>query len=179
MMTFLIVVVTLTVVATPLAMSLRKRASRVRGEADLMDQLRPLDLVAFRNLVDPQEEEYLRENLAPADFRRVQRARLTAAAAYVRQAAHNAGVLLRLGEAARDSSNTAIAQAGVALSEQALQLRMAAVMALLRIGAAWAWPGASLALPQVADTHQRAFVTVARLGRLQRPMRAAAFSSLM
>ena len=151
MMTLVLVLAAVTAVAVPLGLSFRKRAGRVRGEADLMEQLRPLDLAAFRNLVDPQEEDYLRENLGPADFRRVQRARLSAAAAYVRQAAHNAGLLLRLGEAARDSSNAAVAQAGVALSEQALQLRMAAVMALLHIGAAWMWPGASLALPQVAE----------------------------
>ena len=41
-------------------------------------EIRPVDLEAFRNLMDTEEEKYLRERLPPAQFRAVQRKRLVA-----------------------------------------------------------------------------------------------------
>lgn len=164
-----------TVLAVPaIGVSLRGRALKVRSAADLAGRVRPLDLAAFRNLTDPREAEYLQENLPGADFRRVQRARLVATAAYVRQAASNAAVLLRLGEAARDSRVPAVAEAGRLLSEQALQLRITSLSALARIGAAWVWPGLAISVPGVEESYQRVTSTVTLLGRLQQPARPSA-----
>ena len=41
------------------------RNSALRGLDDLAGSTRPLDLEAFRNLVDPGEEDYLHSNLSP------------------------------------------------------------------------------------------------------------------
>lgn len=65
--------------------------------------IRAVDVEAFRNLVDPDEEEFLRTNLPPAEFRRIQRERLRAAVEYVSCAAQNAAILLRVADAGRRS----------------------------------------------------------------------------
>ena len=67
---------------------------------DLAGKTRPVDLEAFRNLVDPGEEDFLHSNLLPRQFRTVQRERMRAALEYVQNASHNAAFLLRMGEAA-------------------------------------------------------------------------------
>ena len=80
--------------------------------ADHKIQIRPVDVRAFRNLIDPAEEDYLRRNLPRAEFAAVHRARLRAAIIYIASASHNAAVLMRIGEAARRSPEHAIVQAG-------------------------------------------------------------------
>ncbi|MGA2347943.1 MAG: hypothetical protein ABSF93_18170 [Candidatus Sulfotelmatobacter sp.] len=66
------------------AVGLVSRALRPASKADLEAQLEPIDVAAFRNLIDPAEDEYLRRHLSAAQFRKTQRARLRARAAYVR-----------------------------------------------------------------------------------------------
>ncbi len=167
------------VVLTPtVVLSLRGTPGRVRTASDLMGRMQALDLAAFRNLMDVQEEAYLRRSLPPGDYRQVQRARLMAASAYLRRAAANAAVLLRLGEATRDSSDAAIALAGRTLSEHALQLRIQSLMALVQIHVAWAWPGASLELAGVTEGYEQVAGSAMRLGRLQEPARASAVLSV-
>ena len=48
----------------------------IRGPQELGGLTEPVDLAAFRNLVDPAEEAYLREHLPPPAFREVERARM-------------------------------------------------------------------------------------------------------
>jgi hypothetical protein len=67
--------------------------------AELAGQTRPVDIEAFRNIIDPSEEDFLRANLPASELRAVQRQRLLAAAEYVGNVAHNAALLLRLGQA--------------------------------------------------------------------------------
>ncbi len=51
---------------------------------DLAGRTRPVDLEAFRNLLDPREEDFLRASLLPREFRVIQRERMRAAVDYVR-----------------------------------------------------------------------------------------------
>src|SRR6478736_6408117 len=67
-------------------------------------ELQPIDVDAFRNLIDESEEAYLREKLPPLEFRRVHRERMLAAVDYVRGAYRNAGILVQIAQAARESS---------------------------------------------------------------------------
>ncbi len=90
------------------------RNSSVNGVEDLAGRTRPVDLEAFRNLVDASEEDFLRASLSRREFRAVQRERTRAAVEYIRNSAHNAACLLRLGEAASRSGDPRIAEAGPA-----------------------------------------------------------------
>ena len=80
-------------------------------------EILPVDLAAFRNLMDPCEEEYLRQSLSPATFRAVQRRRLLAAVDYITCVKNNASALLTIGETARLSSDPQVAVAGQQLVE--------------------------------------------------------------
>ena len=80
---------------------------------ELASQLRPIDVDAFRNLIDEREEKFLRERLPTWEFRRIQRRRNLAAVEYIWCAAQNAAILIRLGEAARQNPDPAIAAAAI------------------------------------------------------------------
>lgn len=145
----------------------RGRAHAVRQIEDVSAAVRPVDLAAFRNLMDPREEEYLRALLPPRSFRRVHRLRMAAAADYVRGAASNAAVLIRLGEAARSSPDPQIAEAAGKLVNDALRLRMLAVVAVLRITTSKLVPSVGLFRVPVGEQYEQLVGQFAVLGRLQ------------
>ena len=111
-----------------------------RGEAANAGQLTPVDLEAFENLTDPEEEEFLRVNLPPAEFRGVQRARLRAAKLYVAALSENAGILVSVGQSARSHSDPEIAAAGLGIVQRAIRLKVWCMLSLLRLNAAIVFP---------------------------------------
>ncbi len=133
----------------------------------LREQIRPLDIEAFRNLIDYREEEFLRANLEPADFRLVQRERLLAAAEYIRWASRNAAILHSFGEAARRSENPSVAAAGNKLANSAIQFRLNALRAIVIIYAATVIPGAGIRGIRIAEGYDRMTSLVVLLGCLQ------------
>jgi len=148
----------------PIGIRLAKRSA----VAPRIEQLRPVDLRAFQNLMDPDEEEYLRSNLAPADFRRVQRERLRAAVEYVKGAAFNAGVLMHFAEAARRSSDPVTAQAAVKLTENAIRLRSYAFQVIPKLYLGIVFPGRRISPARVAESYEQMARQVVLLG-LQYP----------
>jgi len=148
----------------PIGLRLGKR----RVVAPRVEQLRPVDLGAFRNLMDPEEEEYLRLKLDPAEFRRIQRERLQAAVEYVKCAAFNAGVIMQFAEAARHSSDPSTAQAAVRLIENAIRLRTYAFQAIPRLYLGILFPGRRISPAQVAESYEQMTRQVVVLG-LQYP----------
>lgn len=87
---------------------------------ELAAQLRPVDINAFRNLVAVSEQQYLRDHLPPREFRAIHRQRMLAATGYIRCAAQNAAILIRLGEAARQNSDPAVVATAEKLLENAV-----------------------------------------------------------
>jgi hypothetical protein len=142
-------------------------------------EIEPLDVEAFRNLIDPAEEQYLRGRLQAGEFRRVQRTRLRAAALYIRAASRNAAILVRVAEAGLASPDPHSAQAARQLLEDALLLRRNAVFALLRIYTALGWPTAvPVAGAPVLDGYRRLDQAAMLLGRLQNPAATVRVSTL-
>ena len=82
----------------------------------LARKIEPIDIEAFRNLVDPTENEYLQRRLSPAEFRKVQRERFRAATAYIRVAGRNATVLVAIGQSALTSPDGATVEAATDMS---------------------------------------------------------------
>jgi hypothetical protein len=152
MMTLALVLISL--MALVLMYAVRGKTSPVAEWDDLIGHTRPVDIDAFRNLIDPAEEDFLRRNLPTGEFRVIQRERLRAAVEYVSCAAHNAAVLVRLGEAARASSDPKIAQAGRQLLDSALRLRLYALLSMIRLYLGIAFPGAHLSAGSLADNYQ-------------------------
>jgi hypothetical protein len=138
-------------------------------EATLASRLQSVDLDAFRNLIDPDEEEFLRSNLPPAEFRPIRRQRLRAAVDYVAGVSQNAAVLLQLGLAARLSADPRVADAGRQLVDDAVRLRLYSLVAVAKLYTRIVVPGNVLEPAGLVDGYQSMSHRAALLGRLQNP----------
>jgi hypothetical protein len=145
------------------------RSLQLSAGSSLSRKIEPIDVEAFRNLVSPAENDYLRRRLPTAEFRRVQRERLRATATYIRVAGRNAAVLVAVGQAALAADDAATVEAARQLVDNALLLRRNATLALLRIYVALAWPHSGLAGAPVLHGYERLSGSAMRLGRLQNP----------
>lgn len=136
-------------------------------EAELSRRIQLVDLEAFQNLIDPQEENFLRAELPPAKFRSIQRERLRAAIDYLGGVSHNAALLLQLGQAARRSSDSRVAEAGQSLVDSALRLRLYSLLAVCKLVLRIVFPGATVQPAGIVDRYQQMTDGAALLGRLQ------------
>jgi hypothetical protein len=169
-MSLAIILVIAAVLALGVILSLAvSRSLQPRGGAGLAATIHPIDIEAFRNLINPAEDEYLRHRLPPAQFRLVRRERLRAMAAYVHLAGKNAAVLVRVGEAALDGGDPRIAVAALQLVNEALLLRRNTSVTLARIYLALVWPNSGFAAVRVVDRYEHLSGAAMLLGRLQNP----------
>jgi hypothetical protein len=127
--TVVLILISILTLAFFLFLAVRGRGATVNDIAELHGKTQPVDLHAFRNLTSPVEEQFLREQLSSREFRWIQRQRLLAAIAYLDCVSHNSAVFLRLGEAARRSPNPQVSDAGLLLFNDALRVRLYALLA--------------------------------------------------
>ena len=106
---------------------------------------------------------------APWQFRSLQRQRLHAALEYVRRTAYNGALLLRVGEAASRDTNPEVAAAARTLMNDALRLRMNAMLATVVLYGRIVMPGARISVGRVTDRYENATQGLVRLARLQDP----------
>ncbi len=154
------------------------RNLQVKGSAGAIATIRPIDIEAFRNLIDPAEDNYLRRRLPSAQFRKVRRERLRAMAAYIDVASSNAAVLVRVGETALASGDPQVAGAARQLVNDALLLRRNTGIALARIYLALAWPYSGFEAVRVVERYERLSGAAMLLGRLQNPAVPVRLSAL-
>ncbi len=150
--------------------ALRGRARPIGLEkADLekaVQTFRSLDIEAFRNLVDSDEEAFLRNNLPPNKFRKIKRQRAWAALLYAREAGKAATALAQVGQAAQRSSDPNIAASGVKLAENAFQLRLHTIGASFRLLTEIVLPDLETrSHPPLVDQYARTEQTLFGLGR--------------
>jgi hypothetical protein len=152
---------------------------QAKRSTDLAVSIRPLDIEAFRNLISPEDDEYLRRRLPANCFRGVRRVRLRAMAAYVQVAASNASILVRVGESALASGDARVAEAAQQLVNDALLLRRNCSVALARIYMALAWPYSGFAAVRVVDRYEQLSGAAMLLGRLQNPAVPVRLSAML
>ena len=128
-----------------------------------------LDIAAFRNLVDPAEEEFLRANLTRQLFRKIQRQRLRAAVEYVQCAAGQARVLVRLADATRDERTGDLPHISEELVAAAIRLRALSLLVLLSLYVRIVFPGLRMPLIEMPAMYEH----VVGLGQLAGVKRAA------
>ncbi len=97
--------------------AVRGQRVALQAPADLERFAAPVDLAAFQALLDPANEAFLREHLTAGEVRAFQRQRARVAAGYVQRVARNAAVLTTLAE----------------LADRAVQLRLLALLAYVRL----------------------------------------------
>jgi hypothetical protein len=152
----LVLVAVLLVVILPLCLWAARASTHSREVmANPAQHLRRVDIEAFRNLIDPAEENFLRSRLPAVDFRRVQRARLGAAVEYISAASQNAAILLRLAEPARRNPDPVVAQSAEKLVEEATKLRLYAFRAMPRLYFAMLFPGRAASPLRVAESYEQ------------------------
>jgi hypothetical protein len=157
----------------------RRERILVRNLEDLAGQTQPVDFAAFSNLLDASQEQFLKQRLSSSDYRRIRRARLLATLEYVKRLAHNAQVLMRLGEAARSSSDPQVATAAQALVNNALRMRLLAMSAIVKLyGELWV-PQFSTQMEPVADRYRQLTDAAGLLARLQQPAFAGRVAALL
>jgi hypothetical protein len=179
-MNLAIILVTAAVLALGVILRLAvTRSLQGRGSAASAATLRPIDLEAFRNLINPAEDDYLRRRLRPAQFRVVRRERLRAMSAYVQLAGRNAALLVSVGEAALAGGDPRVAGAAQQLVNDALLLRRNTTVALARIYLALAWPNSGFAAVRVVDRYEQLSGAAMLLGRLQNPAVPVRLSALL
>lgn len=168
-MIFAIILVIAAALALASILSITVSRSLLAPNPGSAEPIQPVDIEAFRNLIDPAEDEYLRRRLPPPELRSVRRLRLRAMAAYVVVATRNATVLIRIGQAALAANDPHTAEAARQLVDQALLLRRNATFALLKIYAAWAWPTSSALVSPILRGYEQMSGSAMLLGRLQNP----------
>jgi hypothetical protein len=168
-MTTFILITILAITALAVLLRAVRQRNRAVGAA-VAEQVQPLDIEAFRNLVDREEAEYLRRRLPSGKFRAVQRQRLLVAVDYVSCVGRNAAILLMLGENARQSPDQRIAEAGQRIVDSAIRLRGYALLARTQLYLAVLFPGLSVTSGRLPDLYQEASGSFSRLARLQDPV---------
>ncbi|MGA3195806.1 MAG: hypothetical protein ABSD39_12460 [Terriglobales bacterium] len=134
-----------------------------RGEAAPAGELIPVDLEAFQNLTDPEEEQFLRTSLSPPEFRSVQRIRIRAAKLYVVALSDNAGSMMRLGNSASLQADQAIVALGRDIAKRALSLKMWCAVLQLRLTAALVFPTILSPTGGIADQYLAVTYMAAKL----------------
>ena len=170
MMVTVILVVLVVGALLLLAWAARGQAvARITTLVDLQGRTTAIDIAAFRNLISPEEEDYLRQRLPASEFKRLRRERMLAAVTYIQSALQNAAILLRLGEAAQRSADPQLAAAGRKLVDNAIRLRLYAFFALVKLYIGIVLPGLHLSPLAVADRYERLTEAMAGFTRLQQP----------
>lgn len=169
------VIIAISALVTLLIVVVLVRGQHTRsGNLDeLRARLEPIDIAAFRNLIDVREEQFLRQRLSAQEFRAVHRERMLAATEYVRCAARNAGILTQLAEAAKSDSDPAVAAAAIKLQEAAFLVRLNTYRALPRFYVRIVLPGLETVPQSLVETCDRLSRQAVILGCL-RPERATA-----
>jgi len=179
-MTITVLLIAFAIIALFLVTFWSARGRRLGSdEVELTRQIRPVDLEAFRNLTDPTEEQFLREHLSEREFRTIQRERLRAAVEYVGGVSHNAGILLRLAQAARQSPDLKVAEAGQKLLDDALRLRLNSILVGIKLRVELAMPGRAFQPSGIVDRYQQVTELAVRLGRMQYPDRGGLLSKAL
>jgi hypothetical protein len=151
---FVVIAFLLLVVFATLA---ARRTGNVADVDQAVTAIQSLDIEAFRNLMDPEEEAFLRDSLPPKEFRRIKRERAWAALAYVKALSHASLQVARFGDFAQRSPDPAIAASGKQIANSATYLRLRALDASVQLTLSAAFPGLGpRRLPPLLEQYDRA-----------------------
>jgi hypothetical protein len=133
-----------------------------------------LDMEAFRNLVDPEEDAFLQSCLPTDQFRAIKRERAWAALAYARALSQVALQFSQFGHALRHSPDPSLADLGREVASGAVRLRILALKATARLFIAATFPKLPQRSPRsLFEQYGRSTGLLARYGALERARKRA------
>jgi hypothetical protein len=161
--TWTLVAVSLLALATLASVAIRNRTRQVNLEK-AVQTFGSVDIEAFRNLIDPAEEAFLRDQLPPKKFRDIKRQRAWAALIYTWEVGRSARAMALVGQAMRQSADSAVSASGVQITENAFQLRLDTLQASFRFVGEMLLPGMKGApVPPLVDRYRQSADTLMRL----------------
>ncbi|HLY92357.1 MAG TPA: hypothetical protein VKQ89_03780 [Candidatus Angelobacter sp.] len=129
--------------------------------------IRPVDLKAFRTLMDRDDELFLRAQLPRGKFFRLKRQRIRVTLGYVGRIAANASAVLRMTEASRQSAAPEVATAAAQVMELATQIRMQCLLAMGKLCFEYVVPSLQFTPAMLVPKYQSLRDNWSRLGQLQ------------
>jgi hypothetical protein len=158
-------------IAIVLAALLTYLAARRSKDLLAIDKARTLmgslDVEAFHNLVDPEEDAFLRSSLPADQFRTIKRERAWVALAYARSLSQIALEFSRFGHAVRSSPDPTLAELGRHMVSSAVHLRLRALEASGRLLIAATFPDFPQRCPHsLFEQYARATTLLLRYGKL-------------
>jgi hypothetical protein len=140
-MTYIAVILLIALVASfAVFLSGRGLARDISDVRQIVGRTRPVNIKAFRQLQDRRDQDFLRSRLPMPAFRHTQRLRARAELQYLRDIFHNAALLGRVGDLARETGNAELAAAGTHLLNSAIDVRLRAAVAIVRTTVFLCWP---------------------------------------
>ncbi|HEY6350557.1 MAG TPA: hypothetical protein VI636_14215 [Candidatus Angelobacter sp.] len=134
---------------------------------------KPIDLTAFRTLIDRDHDAFLREKLSRVEFFHQKRRKIRVTWKYVRRMADNAAVFMRLASEQRTSSDQTVAETAQQIGEQAAQLRLNCLVAFAKLTVEFAIPSVQLTPAMLAPKYETLKQNLSRLGSLHQPLASA------
>ncbi|HEY1938147.1 MAG TPA: hypothetical protein VGJ33_09455 [Candidatus Angelobacter sp.] len=132
------------------------------------DSFRPVDLNAFRTLMDRDDELFMKEKLPRSKFTRLKRQRIRVTFRYVARIASNASAVLHMGEeAARVTPTPEVAQAASQVMELATQIRLQCLVAMAKLSLEYAMPSLQLTPAMLVPKYLSLRENLKRLGALE------------
>jgi hypothetical protein len=141
--------------------------------AELEKYTQPVDIAILMNLLDPEQEKYLKERLRRGEFLRYKLMRFLAARRYIARASRNAAVLIRVGKVAARNIDPGIATAGRELAEAALRLRLYSAVAEITLALQLVLSARHRSFKPFFDDYSRMKRSVAQLSNLAVPVQSA------
>jgi hypothetical protein len=138
-MTITVLVVALALCAVVLFYTAVRSRRKQAGQA-----FRPVDLNAFRTLMDRDDEVFMKEKLPRHEFFHLKRQRIRVIVRYVARIASNASAVLHVGEAARLSPTPEVAATAAQVMELAAQIRLQCLVAMAKLTVEYAMPSVQL-----------------------------------
>ena len=129
--------------------------------------IRPVDLKAFRTLMDRDDELFLRGKLPRGKFFRIKRQRIRVTLRYVSRIGANASAVMRMSEASRLSPMPEVATAAAQVMELATQIRLQCILAITKLALEYAIPSLQFTPAMLVPKYQSLRDNWSRLGDLQ------------
>jgi len=129
--------------------------------------IRPVDLKAFRTLMDRDDELFLRGKLPRGKFFRIKRQRIRVTLRYVSRIGANASAVMRMSEASRLSPMPEVATAAAQVMELATQIRLQCILAITKLALEYAIPSLQFTPAMLVPKYQTLRDNWSRLGDLQ------------
>jgi hypothetical protein len=149
----------------------------VQKVEDLEEKIEIVDLLAFRNLVDLEETQLLRERLPASVYRRIQRLRVRAAMAYVQCVYRNAGLTIRLAAGLASNPDAEVRQEAKKIQDLSVQSRIFAIKSLLKLAVSFTFPSMSVSVYEVAAAYVQVADRMESLCTLIAPLHTSRISA--